>query len=292
MSPAGGPPAAGGAGPFPRPPHHGAPVGFATIHGKDLVVGAVLAGIGLRVVAVPFDTDSLGTFSGEVERTASPIEVVRTKATAGAAAVGRLGLGSEGTFAPDPVLPLTLDTEIVGILDADSGVLVVGRATAPAPWAVTATFTDEPGDELDRLLGRAGFPDQRMMVTSSGVDGVSATKDLSDPDDVRRAVSERLRSGVRATVASDLRADRSPGRRRVVESAAVDLVTRLSAVCGACGSAGVGPEDVERGLRCEWCDAPTDQVAVRILRCPACSADRRVLVDHPADPAHCSNCNP
>ena len=141
MSPAGGPPAAGGAGPFPRPPHHGAPVGFATIHGKDLVVGAVLAGIGLRVVAVPFDTDSLGTFSGEVERTASPIEVVRTKATAGAAAVGRLGLGSEGTFAPDPVLPLTLDTEIVGILDADSGVLVVGRATAPAPWAPTAAAT-------------------------------------------------------------------------------------------------------------------------------------------------------
>ena len=277
---------------FPPPPYRGATAGFATVHHKELVVAPVLDRVGLVVEVVPFDTDSLGTFSGEVPRPGPAVEVLRTKAVAGAAASGRFGLASEGSFGPDPSLPVTVDVELVGLLDASSEVLVVGRAVSPAPWAVTVTVQGDVDDRIVEMLHRAGLPDQRMIVTSAERSAVAPVKDLADLDSVRRAVHDVLRAGHGATISSDLRADRSPGRRAVIHDAAVDLAERLSTVCPTCGAGGFGPESTEPGLPCSWCDSPTSATLHRVHRCPSCTHEERRTVEGAADPAHCARCNP
>jgi hypothetical protein len=56
-------------------------VALLTKHDKAGMVAPALAPLGLEVLATDgFDTDTLGTFSGEVERTLSPLECARRKA--------------------------------------------------------------------------------------------------------------------------------------------------------------------------------------------------------------------
>ena len=62
--------------------------------------------LSIEVVELPLDTDMLGTFSGEVERTSTPIETAVKKARLGMQATGLpLGIASEGSIAPNPNVP-------------------------------------------------------------------------------------------------------------------------------------------------------------------------------------------
>ena len=75
-----------------------------TRHGKGPLLAAALRGQGIGVVSIEhWDTDRLGTFSGEIERPAPAPEVVRLKAILAADLSGcGLGLGSEGCFGGGP----------------------------------------------------------------------------------------------------------------------------------------------------------------------------------------------
>ena len=73
------------------------------------------------------------------------------------------------------------------------------------------------------------------------------------------------------------------------------LAQRLLRRCPACGAPGFGPVDVERGLPCECCSAPTNFVAYEITGCSACHhrerAPRRDGLQA-AEQIHCTECNP
>ena len=57
---------------------------LTTKHEKlPLIAPAMLAVVGLEVTDINLDTDQLGTFSGELPRTASPLETAITKAKLG-----------------------------------------------------------------------------------------------------------------------------------------------------------------------------------------------------------------
>jgi hypothetical protein len=73
----------------------------ATMHGKESVIGPLLQqSLGVNVAtAAGLNTDTFGTFSGEVERTVSPIAAARLKCDAAQALTGAsLVLASEGSF--------------------------------------------------------------------------------------------------------------------------------------------------------------------------------------------------
>lgn len=161
--PGSAPPSAGGRV-EPLPPGHpyrDAPVGVATRHRKTPLLEAALGGRGGLVLrTVPVDTDRFGTFTGERARPGSAEQVVLAKAAAGARE-GGLGLGaaSEGSFGPDPVLPLlVVQHELVALVDVATGVGVVGRASAAAPWALgSEVASDEPVRQaVARLRARLG----------------------------------------------------------------------------------------------------------------------------------------
>ena len=79
----------------------------ATMHGKEKVIGPVLEdALGVKIVLPSqFNSDQFGTFSGEVERTLSPLEAARKKCLLAAELTGAsLVVASEGSFGPHPAI--------------------------------------------------------------------------------------------------------------------------------------------------------------------------------------------
>ena len=82
-------------------------VALLTQHGKERGLAPVLAAaLGCRVERVAgYDTDLLGTFARDIPRAGTQIEAARKKARLGMQLAGLpLGLASEGSFGPDPML--------------------------------------------------------------------------------------------------------------------------------------------------------------------------------------------
>lgn len=110
---------------------------LGTLHAKEREVAPPLATLGLHVEVVAIDTNAFGTFDGRVPRAGSAGSTVVAKATASADAAGRrYGVASEGSFATRLDWPLCpTDLELVALVDRESGLVVIGRAQTPAPWA-------------------------------------------------------------------------------------------------------------------------------------------------------------
>jgi hypothetical protein len=88
-------------------PYLGQRIVLTTKHEKSLAIAPPFQEIlGANVSECPFDTDLLGTFSGEVERVGSALDCVRNKCERGLDLLGGdLGIASEGSFGPHPYVP-------------------------------------------------------------------------------------------------------------------------------------------------------------------------------------------
>jgi hypothetical protein len=251
-----------------------------TRHGKGPLLAAALRGQGIGVVSIEhWDTDRLGTFSGEIERPAPAPEVVRLKAILAADLSGyRLGLGSEGSFGggPYPGL-LPWQQELVALFNRDTGQCVTGVAAGPAPLGAQP-LADEQA--LTQLFSR--YPGQGWILRT----GDLAYKGLTSA----AQVLQRLSSWP-LTLEPDWRAMYSPLRSQRIRAAADNLAKRLAAQCPACQRPGFWPDDAEAGLPCTGCGAQTHKIQRRTAHC-ACGFTRTYPVSALADPFDCPCCNP
>ena len=93
-------------GPVTEHAYSGTQLALLTRHGKERVLGpAFAAELRCEVVLVGgYDTDRLGTFTRDVIRPGSQLEVAREKARIGMAQAGLpRALSSEGSFVPGPL---------------------------------------------------------------------------------------------------------------------------------------------------------------------------------------------
>ncbi|MFM8364629.1 MAG: hypothetical protein ACKOAS_05690, partial [Verrucomicrobiota bacterium] len=103
----------------------GASFALLTKHSKERVITprfqeALGAGV---LVVDSFDTDTLGTFTREVSRAGSQMEVARRKAELAIELSGLpLGLGSEGSFGPGPFGFVASNLEVIVMRDRDLGI--------------------------------------------------------------------------------------------------------------------------------------------------------------------------
>ena len=286
----------------PGHPLRGVPAGVATRHGKTSVLEEELGGPGgLRLCTVPVDTDAFGTFAGDRPRPGSAEDVVVAKARAGAREGGfEVGLASEGSFGPDPALPLaTVQRELVCLVQPGSGLVVIGRATAVASWAVSTRVAahEDLRDAARRICALTADP---LLVRPDPLGtGEGITREVVGEPGLARALSRARCASTTGEVhvSHDLRAHTCPPRVPVIARAAADLALRLARRCTECGSPGTGPIAAERGLACRWCGTPTDEVRAVVDQCPACRARtrREDVGDHRprrGDPARCPRCNP
>jgi hypothetical protein len=278
-------------------PYASQQVALLTQHGKEALIGPLMQqALGCEVLrASGFDTDRLGTFSGEVPRPDSQLNTARQKARIGMDLLDLpLGLASEGAFVPDPfggLLPWNIELWVW--LDDLRQLEVVGMAQGPARNFQRTVQTET---ELQHFANEAGFPEHQLMLRAAGVPFSQVHKGLhSHPQLQRHFKTCKAESPSGQVVAeSDLRALANPTRQAMIVRAAHDLISKLASLCPACQRPGYCAQERLKGLPCRSCGLPTRLAQSLLWRCQGCQHTevRAAGQESHADPSRCDHCNP
>jgi hypothetical protein len=251
---------------------------LTTRHGKQRALARPFrAGLGAELWVSERDTDQLGTFSGEVERTGDALSTCRRKAELGLEASGLgLGLASEGSFGPHPSMPLlTAGVELLVFIDQERQLEVVEQ----------------------RLELRTNYGRFRLIVRPGAGPPQPCVKGIQSVEGLERAIAHcrAHAQGAPLVLETDMRAHRNPTRMASIRRLGFQLARRLASTCPACQSPGWGPIATIPGLPCSWCGSPTELSRSEQWGCVACAhREERPRRDgrQQADPTHCPSCNP
>jgi hypothetical protein len=250
----------------------------------------------MTVIEHVADTDLLGTFSGEIERTLTASQTAIAKAKIGLAETGKtLGLASEGTIGADSRIGfLNSDVEILALVDLERGIEILERFRS---FDITAVkIVARPGENLDAFFKQADFPNHRLIARPNKALRQVAIKGLATETEVQEAVkfcSTESQDGL-VVIESDLRAMYSPSRQKNIAQASKLLAARVLAQCPDCLSPGWGKVDIERGLPCSDCQTDSEFAVKReIFGCVSCQhREPGELLAKFASPSQCHVCNP
>jgi len=272
-------------------------IALTTKHDKlRLIKPAFDEYVGCELFEVNLDTDQLGTFSGEIERVASPRETAIQKARLGMRETGLLlGIASEGSVGPDPVVPfIHSNIEHLVLVDDENGIVIseIHRSFE----ITTATITAAPDQDLTSFLEKADFPNHALIVRpntqikSNCIKGVNNHERLIDAIDT----SSQLSPNGFVVIESDLRAMHSPSRQRNIEEVAKLLAKRVNQLCPNCQMPGWGRVGYEKGLNCSECERENlDAIHQEKLGCVKCDhIELGKVISSTLSPAQCNFCNP
>lgn len=270
-------------------------VALLTQHGKEKIIYPEFnRALGVDVVvAQGFDTDQLGTFSREIDRTLSPLECARKKALLACELTGLdYGLGSEGSFGSGPFGSFVpWHEELLVFVDHANNIEVSAIASNPSfHLHLQCKNIDDVIDFLNEaeagqhLIMRPDHESHRLVFKA-----LQNVEEVSDAFDTCLANSS---NGV-VLVEYDLRAHLSPQRMMRIGEAAQQLTQRLTSLCPKCEAVNFWVKEVVPGLPCAACQLPTNQTHYLLKRCDVCGCEERQSVNkEKADPYYCSYCNP
>lgn len=278
-------------------PFKGRRLAVVSKHRKELAISPVMdSGLGVSsFAATAFDTDLLGTFTGEVPRKDDPLTTLRRKCLAGMHLHGcDLGIASEGSFGPHPVIPfVTSDEELLILIDAKNDLQLVHRElSTDTNFSGAEVGTPE---ELSAFAEKALFPSHALILrdVKEGVRAIE--KGIRDWDMlIRHFHSIRTAHGT-VYAETDMRAMHNPTRMRVIGQAAKGLLEKLQSHCPLCDSPGFLATDRIQGLPCSLCGSPTRSVQTLVFTCGKCGhGENRPRPDGRTeeDPMYCDWCNP
>jgi len=275
----------------------GQTMAFLTQHGKEQVIGPILApALGCVVQHVTgFDTDLLGTFTRDMPRPGSQLDAARRKARIGMDLSGLpIGLASEGSFGLDPFAGMfPWNVEILVLIDDRLGIEVVGLAQGAARNSHEQA-SDWPA--LEAVSARVGFPAHHLVLRPEGQDDSRLHKGISDWAGLRASFDACLAQSSNGLVfvETDQRAFANPSRMKHIAQAGHDLLARLQSVCPACEAPGYWVSERQPGLPCSACRMPTNQYRAEVWRCVRCPHQLlRTRTDCAlAEPRLCDHCNP
>ncbi|NDI99587.1 hypothetical protein GWA97_10920 [Flavobacterium sp. LaA7.5] len=270
---------------------------IATMHHKDSVIAPVLeTALGVHCFTPKnMDTDALGTFTGEVARTLTPIEAARQKCLIAMELTGcDLAVASEGSFGSHPHISfLPADDELLVLIDKKYELEIVERELS-----ISTNFNGEVVTGLQELRDfakRAKFP-QHGLVLSSGRDSVAPIyKGITDYIRLEQTFLSLITAYGSAYVTTDMRAMYNPTRMRVIEAVANKLAARVLTACPKCNTPGFGVTGAAGGLPCGYCHQPTRSILHHVCQCTKCNY--KAIKMHPfgkttEDPQYCDYCNP
>lgn len=281
-------------------PYYDEPIVLTSKHNKLTLIQPAFRDIaGLTVVEQHLDTDLLGTFSGEVERTFPPLETAIRKAELGLIKTGaQLGLASEGSIGPDPLTPFAISNiEHMVLVDKVRGIVISEAFRSLEIVKISEVVA--PGEDLEKLMSLAGFPEQKLIAMPNQVDFQGRSnpiKSISTRESLLEAIAEcgvQSKDG-KARIEPDYRAHNSPSRAKNITKVAERLATRVSRLCPTCNCPGWGKVGYNYGLSCEACDTH-DPTSVRqeVLGCANCDHKLAgVILATSLSPARCQQCNP
>jgi hypothetical protein len=277
-------------------PFSGQAFALLTRHGKETIFAPLLEaqlGASLRLTQ-DFDTDQLGTFSGDVERQLSPKDCALKKAQLACELTGlNLGLGSEGSFGASPYGFGTVNHELVACVNRQAGWSVVGHHYN---FSSARSQTIHSAADLHQFVAQTP-PNQGLLLRCAA--GIA--KGLHGVDAVEACLKDWFGNGAllgsafaqELTISDDLRAHQCPERRENIHKAMENLIARLLAPCPSCKTPGFWPDQAHSGLPCRACGCPTNSIKAHTAHCAQCNAQQTYPVSETeADPSLCPLCNP
>jgi hypothetical protein len=278
-------------------PYSNQTIVLTTKHEKHSLIAPILeAELNLKVVLHEADTDQLGTFTGEIARILSPSDAAIEKAKLGMRELGAsLGIASEGSIGPDPLMPFTQsDIEYVALVDSDRGIEIVERFRSFE--IIADEIVTDPSSDLSDFLRSVDFPNHKLIAQPNGARGEYVVKGIKDQHQLQRALQDLAVKSPdgKVLLQTDFRAHCSPSRQQNIIEATKLLSKRVSALCPSCSTPGFGVTRYERGLDCSDCgELVSTAVKFEVSGCPKCSFEDagQQLADF-ANPSNCDGCNP
>jgi hypothetical protein len=274
---------------------------IATKHEKNKVIAPVLEReLGVKCeVAHKYDTDSLGTFTREVERENDPLTTARLKCqTAMKLYNCDLAIASEGSFGPHPnSFFLAADEEFLILIDSKNDLEIVVREVSTNTNFSAADIKTEA--EIFEFAKKAKFPSHGVILRSAKNDYTDVTYSmnnrLQDTTELLIVMRRLMSTFGSVYVETDMRAMCNPTRMEVIGTAILKLIEKIKSECPNCGTPGFSITEIKKGLPCEWCGSPTNSTLSAIYTCKKCSFKKEELFPQKKqveDPMFCDNCNP
>lgn len=268
---------------------------LATKHDKQKVIAPLFfEHLQASVEVWDFDTDSLGTFTGEIARISTAYETCLKKAKlAASASKDGIGLGNEGSFGPHPAVPMMpCDHEIMILVDLNKN-LIISEQILSTKTNYQSLVIDV-NSHLDEFLNQVKFPTHALCLLDAQSMAVIA-KGIQDYQQLTDHLTQSFTYHSNLLVSTDMRAMMNPSRMKVIAELTEKFLLKAKNLCQQCQTPGFGIGGVEGALPCEVCHFDSSYHAFEIWNCSCCSyQEKKPRSDGMqfASPLYCYFCNP
>ncbi|MBX9782322.1 MAG: hypothetical protein K2X48_03415 [Chitinophagaceae bacterium] len=270
---------------------------IATMHGKEQALAPLITeALGVEIVMPDvLNTDVFGTFTGEIERTLSPLDAAVMKCKTAMEQTGcDLAVANEGSFGPHPVIGfVSSDEELVVLMDAKYHLQIAARELS--------TDTNFNGkrcssyNEVKIFADEVLFPSHGLILRKEKDSHSPIIKGITEWNVLEKEVDSFLQAYGEVFVETDMRAMYNPSRLKVIEKAASKLIIKIFSACPDCHAPGYDVVDYVSGLPCSNCGTPTRSTLAHIYKCSNCNFEEKKLFPYgkeTEDPMYCDVCNP
>jgi hypothetical protein len=270
---------------------------IVTKHKKEKVIAPILVKeLGVNcVVTENFDTDILGTFTGEIERLDDPIVTARKKCLMAMELNNcDLAIASEGSFGPHPtIFFVPADDELTLLIDKKNNLEIVARELS--------TETNFNGSEIKteadlmEFAKNAKFPSHGLIIRKTSNELKEIVKGITKKEHLLSTFNFFISNYGKCFIETDMRAMYNPTRLKVIEKATKTLADKINRLCPSCKAPGFGITEVTQGLPCQDCNFPTKSILSYSYSCQKCSFSQEEKYPqgkNTEDPMWCDLCNP
>ncbi|MFK7000143.1 DUF6671 family protein [Flavobacterium oreochromis] len=266
-------------------------------HKKEQVIAPIVEKeLGVTVFTSQlFDTDSLGTFTGEINRQNSALNTVRKKCVEAMKLEGYdLAIAAEGSFGNHPnIFYACANEEIIMLKDLKNNIEIVEKVLSFVTNFGSARVNNK--SELKNFLHRVDFPTHRIILKAAEKDFKNMVKGINNRKELMSHFYNFLPINGYCFIETDMRACYNPKRMKVIEEATLKLINKIKNVCPICSFPGYGIVDLAKGLPCGWCKSPTDSILYYVYKCANCHYRQKIMYPKGTkeeDPMYCNKCNP
>jgi len=242
-----------------------------------------------------FDTDTLGTFTGEIERKNDPLTTLRNKCLlAMELEDADLAVANEGSFGPHPQLIFApADNELAIFMDKKNGIEIIACETS-----MNTNFGGrvvESFEDLLRFANDSKFPSHALILRGDEHSNDDLIKGITTREELEKAYSFILKNHGSVFAETDMRAMFNPSRMLVIEKVFKKLINKINSKCPHCSAIGFDIVDYKFGLPCSNCGFKTKSVLAHHYQCKKCNYKGEKLYPGGVlfeDPMYCDICNP
>ena len=270
---------------------------IATKHHKESVIAPIFnTELGVHCfTSDAFDTDSLGTFSGEISRKDNALTTLRNKCILANEATGYdLIIATEGSFGPHPSLFFAAaNDELIMLKDFQNDIEIIAREISMDTNFDGKLISSEL--ELKAFAEKIQFPAHGIILKSTEDNPIQIIKNNRSVEELIENFKALSKAFKTVFAETDMRAVFNPTRMKFIQKAAENLLIKIKNCCPNCETPGFDIVAIKPGLKCENCSFPTRSTLSHIYHCKKCNFKYEKMFPRGIqfeDPTYCDFCNP